>query len=183
MKDIDVILDIFDLEKKSDVEKYCKGITITSEALADCIFSGRIGNLKPYNYQSAFLNITPEHLELNDDDLRAMAGAKIGPVEGEVKTAFNKIGSSFDQRKLLNVHLFYTSAMEHWNMFYFSQRDTTKYNNHWELGPHIHYSSELFVSSPLDEVWKLINQNKPKVPKSVHIKYDYHHNRLKPLNK
>jgi len=174
---MEVILKLFNLDKKAEVKKHCREVTISSEVLADVVFNGRIGNLENYIYQCAFINITPEHLELTEANLKTMVEVKPGPIEGKAKTAFNKIDTSFEQRKLLNVHLFHTPSKEYWNMFYFTQRDTTKYNNHWKHGPHIHYSSDLILSTPIDEVWKLINQRKPRLPKSEHIKYDYHHNR------
>lgn len=58
-----------------------------------------------------------------------------------------------------------------------SVRDYSADENHWKHGPHIHYSRDSFTSEPLEEVWRKICQAAPEFPKSIHVRYDYHHNR------
>ncbi len=162
---------LFGLTKKRDIESFCNTLTITSTELAALIERGIIGALDPYEYHRNHIRIEPEHLIPTEGDRLALLKNGVGQLEGKAKKLTSKIGSMFDQRKLINIHTFYNPTVNYWHMFYFSQRDTGEKNNHWVEGSHIHYTHDTFVTASLVEVLAKINQDKPKLPKSIHIKY------------
>lgn len=170
-------LKLLSLERKKDIESFCREWTISSEDFANFIFAGITGALSPYQHWRHHVNLEPEHLWPTDEELQALGKNGVGKIEGKALKAVTKISQLFEQRKLISVHVFYPPSKKHWHMFYFNQRDTSGEDNHWDLGPHIHYSHDSFLNASLDQVIEQIMQKKPKLPKSIHIKYDYHHNR------
>lgn len=170
-------LKLLSLKRKKEVESFCKTWTISSEDLANFIIAGSTGALSPYKHWRYHVNIEPEHLWPTEEELGALARNGVGKIRGEGLKALNKISELFEQRKLISVHLFYHPSKKYWHMFYFNQRDTDGNGNHWDLGPHIHYTHDTFLNATLDEVVSRVTQDKPKLPKSIHIKYDCHHNR------
>jgi len=175
--ELDKLSQLFNLEKKSEVVKYCKTLEITSEALFAFILAGKRNTLAAYLYEEHFYEFIPEQLNLSNSEINSLAKSKKGNLEGIALKASKKISQSFTDRKLLSVHLFYTAEKNAWHIFYFDQRDTCLFDNHWGSGPHIHYVNDTLNNKPLDEIWNEICSTKPKFPKSIHIRYDYHHNR------
>lgn len=165
---------LLSLKRKKEVENFCKKWTISSEKFADFISAGMSGVLSPYIHTRYHVNLEPEHLQPTQEEL---GKSGIGNAKRKALKAITKISQMFDERKLISVHIFFHSSKKYWHIFYFNQRDTTDRNNHWDLGPHIHYTHDTFLNVTLDEVVKQISREKPKLPKSIHIKYDYHHNR------
>ena len=96
----------------------------------------------------------------------------------EARKTVTKVFQIFQDRRMFSAHLFYTPSNKFWHLFYFDQLDVTDINNHWKAGgPHIHYSRESFTSAPLADVWRRVRARPPNPPPSVHVRYDYHHNR------
>ncbi len=174
---MDDFIKLMALERKKDIETFCRDWVISSEAFADFIFAGMSGAIKPYKHWRHHVNLEPEHLWPTDEELNALGSNGLGKAEGKALKAITKITQMFEQRKLISVHVFYHPSKKFWHMFYFNQRDTSDDNNHWDLGPHIHYTHDSFINADLDKVVAQITQKKPKLPKSIHIKYDYHHSR------
>lgn len=176
---MDKFIELLNLKQKKDIENFCKDLVITSEEFADFIVAGMAGVLTPYLHWRHHVNLEPEHLWPTQEELDALHNNGVGNIEGKGLKAVKKIGQMFEDRKLLSVHVFYHSSKKYWHMFYFNQRDTAAHGNHWDLGPHIHYTHDTFLNVDLDEVIEQILAPKPKLPKSIHIKYDYHQNREK----
>ena len=173
------IVDLLNLRKKKEVEAHCKKMLLTSEEFSNLILAGITDALAPYLYWRHHVQLEPAHLWPTDEEHAALIKNGPGEIHGKALKLVKKIDQMYKQRKLLNVHLFYLPSKEVWHLFYFSQRDTEKYDNHWDIGPHIHYTHSSFVNVPLDDIVDKIMEEKPKLPKSVHIEYDYHHNRAK----
>lgn len=174
---LEKLLLLFDIKKKREAERHCRSLHVTSEDLAGLILAGRLGRVGGYLYEPHFREISPAHLEPKNHELEALAKNGVGQLRGDALKAMRKIGQVFIDRSLLAVHLFYWPSHEYWHMFYFDQRDYTDRENHWKHGPHIHYSSDLFVSAPLATVWGRVTADEPTFPVSTHIRYDHQHNR------
>jgi hypothetical protein len=176
---LEKLIGLFNLKKKKEVERYCRKLVITSEDLADLILAGRVGGFGPLRYACHFAETRPEHLEPRQAELAALASNGVGSVSGAALKAVRKMNQLFNERSLLSTHLFYEPSQKYWHMFYFDQRDFTDRKNHWKQGPHIHYSQDMFTKEPLALVWSSATSDKPEFPPSVHVRYDYHHNRTK----
>lgn len=109
--------------------------------------------------------------------MEALGRNGVGPLFLRAQRTVRKIDQIFKDRRLLAAHLFYSSGHKYWHMFYFDQRDYRVQGNHWEHGPHIHYTQDCFTKDPLDVVWQRVRAEKPEFPRSIHIRYDYQHNR------
>lgn len=168
---------LLNLKRKKEVESFCKDWVISSEKFADFIMAASAGAIQPYLHWRHHVDLEPEHLWPSQEELNALGKNGVGKIEGKALKAITKIEQMFEQRKLISVHVFYHPSKKYWHIFYFNQRDTSKDGNHWDLGPHIHYTHDTFLNVPLDEVIDKIVAEKPKLPKSIHIQYDYHHNR------
>lgn len=171
------LLKLFSLERKKDVEKYCRDLVIKSEDLADIILAGRISGLRPYLYNVHFSETVPEYLNPTEQDFAALTSNGVGKMSRGARKTANKISEIFNQRRLFSAHLFYAPSHKFWNLFYFDQRDVDSMSNHWVSGPHIHYSRESFCREPLQEVWRNVCNSPPVPPSGIHIRYDYHHHR------
>lgn len=175
---LEKLLQLFNIEGKRDVKKYCRDLVVRSEDLFHVILAGHVSGLKPYKYACHFAHISPEHLRPTDRDLAALAENGIGPLSREARKTVTKISQIFQDRRLFAAHLFYTPSTKYWHMFYFDQRDVSDVANHWKVGgPHIHYSRESFCREPLAPVWRAVCSSPPRPPSSLHIRYDYHHHR------
>jgi hypothetical protein len=177
--DLEALLKLLNLPKKREVERYARELVITSEALTDLLFTGRIGGLGIYSYTCHHDEIRPDHLEPTQSELNALGSNGVGLLRGEARKFSSKIGQFFKERRLFSAHLFYSSSQKYWHLFYMDQRDYTNRSNHWKHGPHIHYTNECFTHKPLEDVWRKITHSPPELPPSIHIRYDYHHHRPK----
>jgi len=172
------LLQLFNIEAKKDVQKYCRDLVIRSEDLTNIVLAGRVEGLQPYKYACHFAQISPEHLNPTERDLAALAANGVGQMSRAARKTATKMFQIFQDRRLFSAHLFYAPSMKYWHLFYFDQRDVTDRNNHWGLGgPHIHYSRESFCREPLSDMWRNVCASSPVTPASIHIRYDYHHNR------
>jgi len=176
-ENLNKLLELLNIRKKSDIEKYCRDFVVTSEGLSSLIMAGRINAIPTYLYDCQFKEFVPNHLPLLNDEINALGRNKVGQLEGKAKKAFSKVKQIFKDRKLFCAHIFYEPSFEFWHLFYFDQRDTDENNNHWKYGAHIHYSSNLISNDSLKVIWESVCLDRPKLPKSIHIKYDCHDNR------
>lgn len=171
------LIALFNLNKKKEVEAHCRKLVIRSEEFADILLAASVAGLGPYAYANHFVNLAPITLQPTPEELTALDSNGLGRLSGKAMKAVRKVDQMFKDRRLLAVHLFYARSLKHWHMFYFDQRDYSALNNHWSHGPHLHYSHDSFTREPLAEIWRKIQDSEPVFPKSVHVRYDYHHNR------
>lgn len=174
---LEKLLGLFNLSKKREVVRYCQNLIITSEDFAKVLLASRITGLGPYKYACYFADITPDHLHPRDEELAALGLNGVGPLRGSALKAVRKVDQIYRDRRLLSMHLFYVPSQKYWHLFYFDQRDYLNHKNHWKHGPHIHYSQDLFTRDPLLQIWERAISEKPIFPPSIHVRYDYHHNR------
>lgn len=172
------LLTLFNIGKKRDVEAHCRKLIIRSEDFSNVILTAGVAGLGPYAYVCHFTELAPESLQPSAEELTALGKHGVGEISGKALKAVRKLDQIFKDRRLVSVHLFHSSSHKYWHMFYFDQRDYQAANNHWNQGPHLHYSQNSFTRESLSDVWSKVCQSKPEFPKSIHVRYDYHHNRL-----
>lgn len=165
------LCDLLNLQKKREVERMCASMEITSEGFFHLLIAGRAGAVANLEYACHFTQYVPEHLEPTEEENQALGSTGVGPLEGKALKLVRKVSAIFNERRVFAAHLFYVPGHAAWHMFYFDQRDTQKRGNHWKHGPHIHYTSDLIVTAPLSGVWSAICQERPVVPKSLHLRY------------
>lgn len=175
---LEKILRLLNIEGKKELQKYCRDLVIRSEDMFHLILAGRTSGLQPYKYACHFDQITPAHLNPTDQDFAALSTNGVGSLSRAARKTVTKISQIFQDRRVFSAHLFYMPSFKYWHLFYFDQRDVADTTNHWKIGgSHIHYSRESFCREPLAVVWAAVCASPPCLPSSVHIRYDYHHNR------
>ena len=158
---------MLEIEKKSELEKYCKNLIITQEALFKLITSShKIG----YLHQIKHIDFVPPHLKPTGKEKEALSSAKAGEtLAGDAKKLVNKISQIFKERRLLSVHVFCNNTK--WHLFYFDQDDMEERNNHWKHGPHIHFVNYLWPNLDINNLWKLFNKVESSAAGKLHIRY------------
>jgi len=164
------LCDIFDFERKRDLEKHCAAMVVTGRALSQLIHAGSIGLLTPLLYASHFGEHIPDDVELLERDFRAIGAAQVGPIEGPVRKAFNKIEQSFLVQRRYSAHLFYFLDGSRWYLFYFDQRDRSSHDNHWKEGSHIHLVTNL-SNLDLERVWQKVQTGDFSFGGKIHLRY------------
>lgn len=111
----DYLQELLAIEKKSELKKFCKKITITLDDLFILIlYSSTIGYLHALKHHE----FVPKHLPPKDNELRALGHAHAGKIlTGDAKKCVNKISQIFKERKRLFAHVFYNNTK--WHIFYF----------------------------------------------------------------
>ena len=176
------LIQLFNMERKREIERYCNDLVITSEDLTDILLAAQVAGIPPYLYACHFHDIQPESLQPTDEQLAALSQNGVGPLGKQAAKVVRKVDQMFKNRRLLAIHLFYTPNQKYWHLFYFDQRDYSATDNHWKHGPHIHYCHDSFTNEPLESVWAKATAEKPQLPPELHIRYDYHHNRGQTVN-
>jgi hypothetical protein len=78
------LIGLLNIRKKRLVERYARGMTVTSEAFANLILAGRVGALLPqYQYQAHFDEKSPSHLEPTREELNALGRNGVGELKGQ----------------------------------------------------------------------------------------------------
>ena len=161
---------MLEIEKKSELKKYCKKIVITKEDLVKLITNCyKIG----YFHQIKYNDFLPPNLEPTDKERQAISSLKTGEIlTGDAKKFANKLFQLFKQRRYLVAHIFYNK--EKWHLFYFDQKDMEEMKgNHWQEGSHIHFVNYLWPQYNIDELWKIFDDSSATVGGKLHIRYKH----------
>lgn len=159
---------LFEIEKKSELKKYSRTISITLKDFTNFICNC---NMIGYIHQRRSKNFEPEHLFPTKKDIDALASAKEGQkLEGDALTAKNKMQQIFIDRRCLITHLFHNYLK--WHLFYFDQRDLGIFTkNHWKKGSHIHFVNYLWPQYRIDIVDNLIDDPSFSINDKLHIRF------------
>lgn len=161
---------MLEIEKKSELGKYCKKLIITQDDLIKLIMNSyKIG----YAHQIKYIDFVPRHLKPTDKEKEALSSAKAGEtLEGAAKKLVSKISQLFKERRLLSAHAFYNKKK--WHLFYFDQDDREERGNHWKHGPHIHFVNYLWPNLDINNLWELFNKVESSAAGKLHIRYKGH---------
>jgi hypothetical protein len=166
------LIQLLNLSKKKEVRDHCRTFVLNGSSLVGLIMAGGAGALDPYVYIANFKESLPSHLRPTKDQENSARNLRPGLLEGEALKFVRKAFQTFEERRLLASHLFYTSSLEYWHLFYFDQRDVDEHTNHWKFGAHIHYISDLFTTTSLQEIWESLTTRGSPPGGSLHLRYD-----------
>lgn len=162
------LLELFRTTAKSEANKYCKNLTISEFELYLSIQNCyQIG----FTHEAKFPDFVPDHLVITDVDT---ARLKIG----NPKPVTKKLGPLLEERRHINVHMFYRNT--EWHCFYFSYEDIEPIeNNHWKHGSHLHYVSYLWPKYTKEQIWDSFDTRKTQISGNFHIRFSpYEYPRL-----
>jgi hypothetical protein len=165
------LITIFNIDKKKQLEKHCRSITIFGEDFANLILACATDVLPSYHHWRHHREFQPEHLHLKDDDLRALVANGVGPMQPRARKTVNKVEALFEERRLLSGHIFFTADLARWHLFYFDQRDFSEHKNHWKGGAHIHLINHLWPGRSAQEVWTQFCTGNPNMRGAFHVRF------------
>lgn len=171
---IQVIMDILFAKKLKDVKKLCRDRPINLSDFVNIILACDTG-LLPWHHQISYRDFRPTHLDLTEDDHKAITSNGVGKMNPAASKAFGKIVQTFAERRYLVGHMFYTLDHANWTFFYFDQRDTEIRDNHFKGGAHIHVLTHLMPNRTAKDVWKEFHDGNPEMKGSYHVKWEDPH--------
>ena len=167
------LLEILNFRSKRDLNSHCKSVTVRRRDLVALIVAAQSGALEPYKYANHFSDTVPIHLVPREKERSAIAANGVGQYKTKKARSFaRKIFQFFQERRILAAHLFYTPDHRYWHIFYFDNRDKSRFRNHWKLGAHIHYFCDLWTDLTMETAWQKITSGKINLASKIHIRYD-----------
>jgi hypothetical protein len=159
----DYFRDLFAIEKKSELERYCKDLVIRGDELVRLIlYSSLIGYIHSRRHEE----FQPDQAQLTDADLDILRRQRTDMLP---KFAA-KVRNLFATRKYLSAHLFYNDAK--WHLFYFTFRDMEDEDpNHWKHGSHVHFVNYLWPDYRPEQLEELLFSDRHAKINSIHIQY------------
>lgn len=165
---LEKFIKLFAIQKKSELEKYCSGLTITQEDLVQLIlWSQLIG----YAHNRCHLEYQPIEAQPAPRDLEALHSSDDVIRAERLRKLVNKFKNLFEVRKYLSAHLFVSPSR--WHLFYFSFRDIDgEGKNHWRHGSHVHFLNDLWPHYRLEQLYDLLFSGRwTQVSDSIHIRF------------
>lgn len=170
-KNTEAFLKLFTFTKKSELEKYCREVVIYSDDFVNFILACELERM-PLVHQIHYGDHVPEHLNLTDQNMAALAANGVGLLTPDAQKAVTKLSQMFKERKYLVGHIFYSPDLTEWHFFQFDQRDLEDERpNHWKEGAHIHFLNWLWPSYDAKTLWANFTSGKAKMNDSLHVKY------------
>jgi hypothetical protein len=150
---------LLSIEKKTELKKYCRDITISMDDFTMLIVNSSVIG---YVHWSEHPEYVPEHLLYSDEELDALFDSPIGKkLTGKAEKCVNKISQTFKERRCLSLHLFSNINDYTWHLFFFDQNSVS--GTHWKYGAHMHFVNHLWsnlnFNNDLDDFKKIENMS------------------------
>lgn len=155
---------LLSIEKKSELKRFCREITITLNDLTTLIInSSLIGFIHIREHHE----YVPKHLTQSDEELDALFDSPVGKkLTGKAEKCLNKISQTFKERRCLSLHLFVNVNDLKWHLFFFDQNSVQ--GLHWKHGAHIHFTNYLWTNLDFNNNWDDFDKLESG---SIHIRY------------
>ena len=168
---LDSLLEIFSFEKKADLVRHCKDLTISSEDFFKFVLACEMFG-QPFLHQITSRDKVPPHLIPKDSEIEALQNTPAGAVvAGEAAKAVSKMSQFFIDRRYLVGHMFFTADKSRWHFFCFDQRDVSTTGNHWEKGSHVHFVNWLWPNFNADTVWQNFTIDDDRPGSDLHLRF------------
>lgn len=99
IRDLESLLQLFNIDKKRELVRYCRDLVIYSSDFVSLILAGQTGVLEPYLYANQFMDKVPEQLHPSDKERNAMGEATVGALEGKSRKFVRKVFQIFKDRR------------------------------------------------------------------------------------
>ena len=166
------LLQIFNCKSKGELKKHARNTVVYQQDMVAFVLAAQQGALYPYLYANHFARKVPDHLMPNEKEQEAISKNGIGNFKTLAAQKFaRKVFQMPVEQRSRAAHLFYTSDHKYWNLFYFDNRDRSKYTNHWKHGGHIHFVSDLWSRLSMEEAWKKVKSGELSFQNKLHLRY------------
>lgn len=163
-----VFVDLFAIEKKSELIRYCKNATVTDHEFSELVVNcGTIG----YAHTPKWNEFVPEHLALTETDINAFRSTGTPVEKARLGKVMSKVRATFRERRYIAAH-FFVSSPDKWHLIYFDFRDTDEENdNHWFGGTHFHLVNHLWPEHAPDALWSQFDQRRQCICGNIHVAF------------
>jgi hypothetical protein len=167
----ETLMKIFSFVKKKELERYCRELKISSEDFFELVLSCETVGL-PFHHEISYRDKVPPHLRLKDSEIDALKSTPAGSVlSGAAAKAVSKMSQSFEERRYLVGHMFFSPDHSSWHFFCFDQRDLKGEGNHWEHGSHVHFVNWLWPNLTADSVWSNFVNNDDRPGAEIYLRF------------
>jgi hypothetical protein len=165
------LLEIFSFEKKSDLVRHCKDLTISSDDFFKLVLACEMWGV-PFLHAITHKDKVPPHLVPKDSEIEALQNTPAGSLlTGGAAKAISKLAQAFEDRRYLVGHIFFTPDKSKWHFFCFDQRDLNTKGNHWEQGSHVHFINWLWPNFTADTVWQNFTTDDDRPGSDLHLRF------------
>lgn len=162
---------LFSFEKKQDLERYCRDLTIRSDDFFTLVLTCELLRY-PFAHEISYQDQVPEHLVPSDFEIQALENTPAGTLlTGDAEKVVRKISQSFKERRYLVGHMFFTPDYANWHFFCFDQRDLETKGNHWKEGAHIHFINWLWPRQDAKSVWSNFMTEDQRPGGAIHLRF------------
>lgn len=163
-----VFIDLFAIQKKSDLVAFCKGLTVTEREFVELVLNCEsIG----YTHTRKWHEFMPEHLKLTEIDKNAFRSTGKPEEKARLGKVMNKISATFRERRHIVTH-FFIAPYGNWHLIYLDLRDTdTEKDNHWAGGPHLHFVNHLWPQHDPEVLWATFDDRHHAISGAIHIAF------------
>ena len=169
--DFPKLLELFNFEKKSELERHCQNLVILRSDFAALILAAQHGALHPYKYANHFDRKIPSHVIPSEEEHAAIAKNGVGAFKTKAARKFvSNMFHMFVEQRALTAHWCYTLNHEQWDFFSFDNRDTAKTSNHSIVGPHMHLICSLWPRLNMLDTWKKIQSGRLTASNKIYLR-------------
>jgi len=168
---LETLLKLFSFEKKSELEKYCRSLTIRSEDFVALVFACEASG-QPFAHEISYRDTVSPQVIPSDAEIEALKRAPTGTLlSGKAAKAVSKMSQSFVDRRYYVGHLFCTPDLSRWHFFCFDQRDLQTEGNHWTEGSHVHFVNWLWPRLDAQSVWSHFLTKDDRPGSDIHLRF------------
>jgi len=165
------LMKMFSFDKKADLGRYCRDLTVSSDDFFQLVLACET-SCEPFLHEISHRDKVPLHLVPKDSEIEALKNTPAGTVlTGHAAKAVSKMSHSFDDRRYLVGHMFFTPDRSKWHFFCFDQRDLQMTRNHWEKGSHVHFVNWLWPNLRADSVWSNFVKDDDRPGADIHLRF------------
>lgn len=160
------LMKLFSITEKKELRNFARSASISKvELVALTHTCHKIG----YQHFIEYGNWIPAHLKATLEENEAFQRARVGHLTETAAKFVAKISNTFTERKYRVGHLFVGN--QRWHLLFLELSDIREHGNHWEVGPHIHFTNDLCSPLGIDEVSRKFTALDFKMGQRHHIKW------------
>jgi hypothetical protein len=163
----DCLKQVFETEKKSDLEKLARHTVVKQIDLVAFIHNCKSLGFRHEIKRKEFV---PESVILGKKEFEALKQNGVGPMSKEAQKVVSKTQALFEQRKVNIGHLFFKE--NEWHCLYFSYKDMSPRDNHWKHGPHMHYTNSRIMDWSRRKMGYALDERDLTGIRNIHIRFE-----------
>jgi hypothetical protein len=171
---LESLLKLFSFEKKRDVERHCRTLTVRVEDFVALVMACDASG-QPFAHEISYRDKVPPQLIPSDDEIEALESTPAGTfLSGAAAKAASKMSQSFVDRRYFVGHMFFTPDHSRWHFFCFDLRDLQTEGNHWTEGSHVHFVNWLWPRLDAKSVWSHFLTSDDRPGGDIHLRFVGH---------